>query len=412
MSEEPDVQEFSEPSPVSSTKEGWVQNSPTDKLKKFIAGGSVSPITDLEAGSSSESGPSGRRNNQTFLQNSMDSLKNGLNSGLKSAAGSMFDVGVNSDGISVMGASMALKAALKFGSSSLALNSKSLRETLESSMDDETIDQDRMAVIRGKLADEAQTEDIKEKIIMIKYATDPSYFSESTPDEIWESFKRREAWEDNFMKMVAVTVVQFLLCVFPLIGENAPMTSGTMFTTFLYVLANLLFTEMMNANRLLANILALLEPYKDSCFGLTWYLLVFVSSPFIAVGFFIALAFDFAVGDVHSASYARFFNDAVAMFVKCTSISVGLRSPTPLAALASFVGFSYITDFDELVVAICHVDLTKPLKLDHLTGIEQKVFNVQVLTYTCAVVNYAVVTYFTVFNNNCLVYCDTDKADI
>ena len=379
-------------------KEGWgaaaggkspCAKSPSGRLKRFFG-------KYIETGEQGEMSPLGDDGSMS-ISSAAD--------GIKMMSLRVTDIIQKGSQESVNKLKAAGSAVLMLGSSSIASNNKSLRETLESAMDDECIDQDRLTAIKGKMADEEQLAQIKEKIILIKYATDASYFSDSTPDEIWETFKRREAWEDNFWKMFCVTAVQFMLCVFPLIGENAPMTSGTMFTTFLYVVANLLFTDMANAHRLLAKILAVLKPTEDWWGGYFWYVAVLIASPMMAVGFFIALAFDFAVGDTHSASYARFLNDAVVMFVKCTSISVGLRSPTPLAALASFVGFSYITDFDEFVVETIHLNLAKPLKVEALKGIDQKVFNVLTCTYLTAVLNYAVVGYFT-FNNRCFVYCD------
>ena len=276
---------------------------------------------------------------------------------------------------------------------------------LEKSIDDPIMDKERSNEIQAMMADVEDDEELKEKIIMIKYATDPSYFAHSTPEEIWETFKRREAWADHFPKMITVTIAQFLMCLFPLAGETKPITDGTIVTTFLYVIVLFLFSPIDNVEGILRAIRDQLYPTAKYCGGFGMVISIFLLSPAIALAILIGLAFDFAMPRPHSASYSNWVNVAVGMMVKITAISIGLRSSSPLYSLGSFVGFDFISNFDEMVIETIEPDLTKPIKLVRGGGIISKMFRVKVMTYVSAILTYVVVVYFTL-NNHCFLYCD------
>jgi hypothetical protein len=275
-----------------------------------------------------------------------------------------------------------------------------------------SIDMRRMEVIKEKLQALDDDEEKKRKIIIMKYATDPFFFDDDSPDEVWEAFQRLEAWEDNTAKMVFTTVLQCLLTGFCLVGTNEPITIGTAVTTICYIIGLFVFNPTKNTDRVVAQIHELLESVSGSCGGYGWYIACFICWPFMVVGVVMGLCCDIALEDDVSSWY-QFWDIFTGIFVRLTALSVGLRSYNPLYALGAFIGFEFIGEFDEQVMTLIEVDMTKAFVIHEYTSeqVVRKLFHLQMATYISLIFFYFLVIYYTV-NNTCFLFCYDDGSPL
>lgn len=231
------------------------------------------------------------------------------------------------------------------------------------------------------------------------------YFVPCSPDEIWEAFQRLEAWEDYTGKMVFTTVLQCFLSGICLVGTNEPITIGTAVTTISYFIGLIVFNPTKNTDRVIDKVTEQLEMVSSHCYGYGAHIAFIFLWPFILLAIVMGLACDIALEDDVSSWY-QFWDIFTGIFLRLTALSVGLRSYNPLYALGTFIGFEFIEEFDEKVMTMVEVDLTKTFVIckDSPAQVEKKLFHLQVATYISMLAFYVLVIYYTV-HNQCYLFC-------
>ena len=268
----------------------------------------------------------------------------------------------------------------------------------------------RMKRIMNQFQDMEDQESKKKAIIAFKAATDPSYLIQSSVDEIWMAVLRREAWAQVPWKMIGTSCAQVILCFIALLAYNAPVNTSTLVMAVIYTitmasvnpfdvtwdLVGIVDKEMRKIGRKNGFVVA--------------YLLVALASPVLAIGFGVTIIFDFFVGKVLDCSYGSLVNIVIDAIVKATAISVGLRSSNPINAIQTFVGFDFISQMDEVIIASIQVDMKALTSLGNATpnwnqSKRAKMTRVRVALYVLIPAIVGFFTYTTAYNV-CYVFCN------
>jgi hypothetical protein len=225
----------------------------------------------------------------------------------------------------------------------------------------------RMKSIMNQFESREDFETKKKAIIAFKAATDPSYLIQSSIEEIWMAVKRREAWAQVPLKMAATAFAQVLLCLLALLAYNAPVNTSTLVMAIIYAVT----MASVNPFEVTWDLVGILEREirkvgRKNGFLLA-YLAVFLCVPLLLIAFLATITFDFFVGKVLDCSYGSLINIVVAAIVRATAISVGLRSHNPISAIQTFVGFDFISNMDEVIIATVRVDMKAATSMGNAT---------------------------------------------
>jgi hypothetical protein len=73
-----------------------------------------------------------------------------------------------------------------------------------------------------------QFESTKKEAIIAIVANDPSFLVHATLDELWEAILRRHAWHFSPLIMTAVTGMQVVMAVIPLLSPRTPTSTSVL----------------------------------------------------------------------------------------------------------------------------------------------------------------------------------------
>lgn len=273
-----------------------------------------------------------------------------------------------------------------------------------------TITNSRMKNILNKFKSEEDQEAKKKAIIAFKAATDPSYLIQSSVEEIWMAVKRREAWAQVPYKMMGTSIAQVVLCLIAMMAYNSPVNGSTVVMASIYTVV----MAAVNPFDVTMDLVGIVEKEvnkigRKHTFALAYFLLALVS-PILAIPFGVTIIFDFFVGKVLDCSYGSLINIVVDAVVKATAISVGLRSANPINAIQTFVGFEFISEMDEIIIASVDVDMLALTSLGNATpnwnqSKRAKMTRVRVALYVL-VPSIVIFWGYTTIYNVCYLFCD------
>lgn len=251
-----------------------------------------------------------------------------------------------------------------------------------------------------------QFESTKKEAIIAIVANDPSFLVHATLDELWEAILRRHAWHFSPLIMTAVTGMQVVMAVIPLLSKNADFNISTGLMALFYVVslaAANSFALCTDLQRMITKPMAKLEKKhgKAAVYGL--YALM---SPALLLAFTVTTVLDLSMGKVIDLSAGSVANVLVNVLIQATSISIGLRSGNSVGAIQTFVGFDFLSTIDEAVINanVNHHDLTKR-RHDFDQRDYAKILIARLVMYVSTFVILAGVAYIT-YLNECLFFCN------
>lgn len=251
-----------------------------------------------------------------------------------------------------------------------------------------------------------QFESTKKEAIIAIVANDPSFLVHATLDELWEAILRRHAWHFSPLIMTAVTGMQVVMAVIPLLSKNADFNISTGLMALFYVVslgAANSFALCTDLKRMITKPMAKLEKKhgKAAVYGL--YALM---SPALLLAFTVTAVLDLSMGKVIDLSAGSVANVLVNVLIQATSISIGLRSGNSVGAIQTFVGFDFLSTIDEAVINanVNHHDLTKR-RHDFDQRDYAKILVARLVMYVSTFFILAGVAYIT-YLNECLFFCN------
>ena len=247
----------------------------------------------------------------------------------------------------------------------------------------------------------------REDIVTFRYATDYSYLRRSTPDEVWTAIRRREAWAQNPLSMIAVTAVQLVVCIIILISENNHVYIPTLILSGVFVIAISLSNPLTICNELTAMIQRVhhgytANPVERVQFYFICTILSPVILPFLLVAYTVTYTLDMTTGPILDVSYESMTCIINHMAIVFTTLSVALRSETLLVSLQVFAGFTFLYSLDDWIVNSTTIDLMEPAKRNN--DVRCRITVVRILVYIQTAVLIGIVVYFTV-TNRCILWC-------
>lgn len=282
--------------------------------------------------------------------------------------------------------------------------------TLKEQMEIEFSDKKRQEASRKmkkKLDEMDDDKKLKNNIITFKYATDYTFLRRSSPEDVWEAILRREAWRQIPVAMVVVTLVQVCICSIVMIAKSAPVNLSTLIMAVMYVVAMatsnpFIITKELNA--------ILLKQYnkriktKNQQIFLVSLCVLF--SPIVLVAaicaYSVTAILDFTTGPILDVSFGSMVNIIVNIIVVFSALSIGLRSEDPINAIQTFVGFDFINNMDESIIAYVNVDLMAHTK--RINPHTTKTMIVRAIVYTATLFVLGATFYLTI-SNKCVIFC-------
>jgi len=289
--------------------------------------------------------------------------------------------------------------------------------TLKEQLQIEFLDRKRQEAQRKMLQKiEQQEEDkkLRNQIITFMYASDYTYLRRSSPDEVWDAILRREAWRQIPVTLIIVSMVQVCICAIVMIAKSAPVNYSTLIMAIMYVVAMATSNPFTISKDLTGMLTRTYHAHVQTRAQQIFFVAVcVVLSPILAlvlaVAYGITAVLDFTTGPILDVSYGSMVNIIVNIIVVFSALSIGLRSDDPINAIQTFVGFDFINNLDEGIIATINVDL-----MAHATrsnNVSTKMLTVRLTVYILTVFILAGAFYLTLFNE-CYIFCQGDEIVI
>lgn len=251
-----------------------------------------------------------------------------------------------------------------------------------------------------------QFESTKKEAIIAIVANDPSFLVHATLEELWEAILRRHAWHFSPVIMTAVTGMQVVMAVIPLLSKNSDFNISTGLMALFYVVslaAANSFALCTDLKRMITKPMAKLEKKHGKT---VVYCLYALMSPGLLLAFAVTAILDLSMGKVIDLSAGSVANVLVNVLIQSTSISIGLRSGNTVGAIQTFVGFDFLSTIDEAVINanVNHHDLTKR-RHDFDQRDYAKILIARLVMYVSTFIILGGVAYVT-YVNDCLFFCN------
>lgn len=266
-------------------------------------------------------------------------------------------------------------------------------------------------------------EDWKQDLVEFWVAFDPCFITDIDIDAAWTAILRREAWRRKPFVMTVIHFTQLALALFSSLSQNSPVNTSTAVMAILYIFILLVQKDFTITNEFINDVLIKdwyekkIKPKFSVPVG---YFICFLASPVLLLILFITFLLEFFIGKMMEVSIGSLTDLVINVFVICTSISVGLRSGNGISAIQTFVGFEFISGFDEIIIekmepnfyarAPNYMDDTDPEQKANRRKRIQRKNNVRILIYIIVPCIFAFYVYLTAANP-CFVFCDGDGSD-
>lgn len=256
-----------------------------------------------------------------------------------------------------------------------------------------------------KIEENKSVQTMQTDISSFRYGTDRSILRSASPEDVWNTIKRRYAWKIEPLRMIGLTFTQITLCVIVVISANSPINLGTLIMAALFISA----TGAACPLKISRDLIKYIGQGANKIGWVAMGLILLITSPILLLVFAVTFTLDVISGEIFDISYGHMFNIIVRTFVVFTAISVGLRSGNPINAIQTFAGFSFIDSMDEVVIDGIDFDFDELAKADIVEANSAKILFVRLAIYISTPFIIAGFVYITFINNNCYAFCDSSQ---
>mmetsp|Transcript_81289 Transcript_81289/g.159579 ORF Transcript_81289/g.159579 Transcript_81289/m.159579 type:complete len:332 (-) Transcript_81289:173-1168(-) len=240
-----------------------------------------------------------------------------------------------------------------------------------------------------KMKTEVEKAETKKRIVKFLYATDYSFLRRISPDQLWNSAQRRQAWAQYFIPMLSVSALQIAVCILVLLENTSDVSASTLVLSFVFLSSLALSNTLTVCWELTCMISRVNTAYTSSAeAAVTFYLVCLLLCPFLipllTVAYIIVFLLDLTNGPILSVCYESMTAIIVRMLIASTTLVASLRSSTILDALQICAGFAFLYSLDDWIISKVDIDLLAPARRN--VPVAGRITAVRVLVYVLTLI--------------------------
>jgi uncharacterized membrane protein len=149
-----------------------------------------------------------------------------------------------------------------------------------------------------KIEDDKSIQTMQTDISSFRYGTDRSIARSTSPENVWNTIKRRAAWKKQPLRMLGLTVTQITLCSIVAVSSSSPINVGTVIMAVLFIVA----TGASNPMKITRDVLAHIEEGAKKIGWTVMILTLCAAFPIVGLVFLVTVTLDLVCGEIYDLS--------------------------------------------------------------------------------------------------------------